>query len=552
MKKRSILKSIVTSAVALAVVMTTALSAVPTYAASTTITIKAGDQDGIGEATRFTAYQIFKGTPSREPDETTNRDYKINVTDWGDDVNGSNLYTAVTTNPTFQSAFNTWNTSGGKNKTDEFTQPVALAQFLASEQFKGITDGGDEFAKLVFANKKTSGTSSSRPDGDNGNWEIHVPVDGYYLVVDTYTSGGDEPDGSVSSYILQVIGEIEVDLKATIPTVEKKVEGHMGYLSGSETDVNFTLTGTLPMNYDTYDEFKYTFTDTVSKGLTVSEESIKVQLVDGGGPGTDFEKEDDYTVSLTKTEGSENTLTITFTDLMSTTLESQITADSKIVVTYTAKLNKDATASTTGNNNSVKITYSNDPYEEGTGTSVPAEVKTYTLALDVTKNDEKGSPLEGAQFKISKEDGGTKWAKITDGIVTEWVDDETNGTAIEATGGKFNVKGLDSDTYTIHETTTPAGYETMKDVEIVLTATVDNEGTASNSLTVTTPSSDREDVEFSVYGEDGLPVTFTNYPAPLLPHTGGIGRAIVIGISTLVVLFGGAVVLLSTRKKNNK
>lgn len=552
MKKRSILKSIVTSVVAFAVVVTTVMSAVPTYAAADTITIKAGDQSGIGEADRFTAYQIFKGTPKREGSSPTDLEYQLNVTDWGSDVNGDDLYTAVTESSVFQTAFNDWNTSATTgNKADEFTKPAALAEFLASDEFKAIADGGDEFAKLVFANKQGNGTSSTRPGGGTGDWSIKVPADGYYLVVDTYASGGAKPDGSVSSYILQVIGEVEVDLKATISTVEKKVENHMGFLSGGEKVINYTLTGTLPMNYDTYDKFEYKFTDTLSTGLTANDSSVAVNLVNSGS-STAFTKTTDYTVNLAAAGGSGNTLTISFTDLKKSSLAAQIKPSSKIVVTYTAKLNKDAVVSNAGNKNSVTLTYSNDPYGSGTGESVPAEVKTYTIGLDVTKTEEGGSPLDGAQFKLSKEDGGIKWAKIENNLVTSWVTSEGDATAITTSSGKFNVKGLDVGTYTLRETTTPDGYETMKDVVFTITASVTSPETSSNSINVTTPDNTREDVTFSAYGTNGLPITLVNYKSPILPHTGGIGRAIVIGVSTLVVLFGCAVVLFSVRKKNNK
>ena len=50
-------------------------------------------------------------------------------------------------------------------------------------------------------------------------------------------------------------------------------------------------------------------------------------------------------------------------------------------------------------------------------------------------------------------------------------------------------------------------------------------------------------------GDTLATLTLKNYKEPLLPHTGGIGRAVVIGLSVGAVLIGGLIIFLATRKK---
>ena len=58
-----------------------------------------------------------------------------------------------------------------------------------------------------------------------------------------------------------------------------------------------------------------------------------------------------------------------------------LTKNSKVVVTYKAKLTRDAEYTATGNTNEVTLVYSNDPMSKGTGTSTPKKVTDYVFGL---------------------------------------------------------------------------------------------------------------------------------------------------------------------------
>ena len=80
-------------------------------------------------------------------------------------------------------------------------------------------------------------------------------------------------------------------------------------------------------------------------------------------------------------------LMISFTDLKAAAKASNVTLtkNSKVVVTYKAKLTRDAEYTATGNTNEVTLVYSNDPMSKGTGTSTPKKVTDYVFGLDITK-----------------------------------------------------------------------------------------------------------------------------------------------------------------------
>ena len=106
--------------------------------------------------------------------------------------------------------------------------------------------------------------------------------------------------------------------------------------------------------------------------------------------------------------------------------------------------------------------------------------------------------------------------------------------AVDANGvARFD--GLGAGTYTIKETVTPAGYNTMEDIE--LTVTYNENGTA----------------KFSVSGgnakyEDGVvKVEIYNLKGSTLPTTGGIGTTIFYVVGAILVLFAG--ILLVTRRR---
>ena len=536
-------------------------------ASAATITIDGGTQADLGGAGRFQAYQVFTGNLGGSVSKTN----ELAGITWGDGVEAKALVEALKKSnlpvtdadgsgmfgEKFTNAWNAWSAEHG----DAISDAELVAQFLSKHN---STSYGNAFARIAAQNTKGVGITSV---ATAGGWQITVDEDGYYLVKDLYTSqeGNDKPDGAVSSYILQVLGNQTVGIKSSIPTVEKKVEGQDGYLTETNKEVTFTLTGTVAQNIEEYGKYFYKFTDTLSAGFDfglVNNSNLNVKL-DGM---YQFAQGTDYRVDLKEgTEAGTHVLTVTFEDLIAAVEKAasedvKLSKDSKIVVTYQAKLNKSAVIGKTGNPNDVKLEYSNDPYATGTGESVPDEVKTYTLGLDVVKyNDDKTpAPLENVKFKLKNGTGDyavLEEQKDAEGktgyyAITGW--DATGTELVTDAEGAFHIHGLSTGTYTLVETEAPKDYETMKDVVFDITGgTINADGSLGNlDWNLNKENEHRTDASFSgVLTSGTATLTLTNYKAPILPNTGGIGAKIVYVVSGLAVLVGACIVLLALKKR---
>lgn len=177
--------------------------------------------------------------------------------------------------------------------------------------------------------------------------------------------------------------------KTDIPTVEKKIKDDKSVSNWADKGdsqmgqpVNYQLTGTVAKNVDTFKTYYYQFHDKLSAGLTADKTSVEVK-VDGTKIASDK-----YIVDYDRANGN-NLLTVTFNDLKSSGVT--IKPNSKVVVTYTAKLDPDKAENVVvggeGNDNSVKLIYSNNPGHDSKGESVPDTVRDYTYALKLVKED---------------------------------------------------------------------------------------------------------------------------------------------------------------------
>ena len=216
-----------------------------------------------------------------------------------------------------------------------------------------------------------------------------------------------------------------------------------------------------------------------------------------------------------------------------------VKAGSEITVEYTAKLNDNAKTGTTGNSNSMHITYSNNPNDEqgGEGGKTPEDITivfTYQLIVDKTDGN---NPLTGAGFTLYKKNSNGDYIAV--------------GTEIK--GGditKFTWSGLDDGDYKLVETTTPTGYNTME--AIFFTITAEHNGTGTDpKLTSLSGNVDGNKLTFtSDVSKGSLSTTVINKAGSTLPSTGGIGTTIFYVVGSVLVI--GAAVVLITRKRMGK
>ena len=528
-------------------------------AATTTNSITINKNNTNGDV-KYKAYQIFEADVVDEDGKTdkvvSNVNWAFNDTDTQDAI-----IKAINTN------------TPGALKTGASAQDVAdwLAANISGNTSTTVlkdTDLLNTLAGLV-AKKVNPTTPKDATDASfAAGTKVSFAKSGYYLfLTDANTLA---PDGAASSkntatspiYAVVGAGDVVVTEKTSIPTVEKDVleGGKWGKVSDSYIgeEVEYKLTGHVASNIATFNKYEYVFQDTLSKGLEVVKNSsgtpkdLRVCIVDSK---TNAEKE----VVLDATHGYQVTATpgtTAGTELLKVSFDNlkavqdadgkpiSVNADSKVVVTYKAKLNGEVEYKADGATNEVKLVYSNDPMSTGTGTSVPTKVTDHVFRLDVTKvdKDDQSHKLE-ATFQVKMTYEGNK--KLTQ---EKWLTQDGGLTEEGANAGKFKtdkdseiyIPGLVAGTYEITECDTPAGYNTLAPFTITVAPEYKDDGSLKN-LNVT--SSNTEMVTSRPTNDATIPVTIQNKKGSGLPLTGlnGVtftwiagGAVLCIGVAHLI------------------
>lgn len=358
------------------------------------------------------------------------------------------------------------------------------------------------FAKAALAwaaDKKISGTKETATGGTVTFSNLDL---GYYLV-----------DSSLGA----LCGLNTTNPNATIkeknekPEIKKEVQTSTGDWS-SENNAKIGDTVEYKVEIKVADGAqKYTVTDTMSKGLTFNNSSLKVTANDAVTT--------DYTLTST-TNG--------FTLVLPETYVSNLTKGTTIIVTYNATLNKDAVIDGDGNTNKVTLSYGNHQ------NTVPSEVTTKSYQFDLVKVDGATKKLlNGAEFKLYDAENGGSVIKVVPvaGGYRVANGDETGAVDTIKVNGKVHISGLDKTTYWLEETKAPDGYNMLTERKPVSLTN------GSNNTTLTS----------STWSEADHGVAVENNAGTVLPSTGGMGTTLfyVIGGGLMVA----AVVLLVTKKR---
>lgn len=348
---------------------------------------------------------------------------------------------------------------------------------------------------------------------------------GYYVVS---PEGGSTANRGTDAILANVVkADQNVNLKSEYPTIEKTVDGQNHADAQVGDTLNFELKSKVP-NMTEYTTYVFNFVDTLSKGLTLDQNSIKVTI-----GGSELQKDVDYTVSATGGNGAATELKIIMTDFKTKHGDK---AGQEIKVTYSASINEHAVAGQDDAGNSAKLEYSNDPIKGGTGTSVPSVTHGYTFDFDINKTDgTDGSALAGAVFQLQKKGEGT-----TVKLIVENAGDETQpavvrsaktgeGNAVDTIttpeSGKITFKGLDAAEYQLVETKAPDGYNKLqKPVDVTIVANYDQDGTLNNW----TVNGGGNDVALNIQNNKGT----------LLPETGGMGTILFTLVGAAAIGYG--------------
>lgn len=329
---------------------------------------------------------------------------------------------------------------------------------------------------------------------------------GLYLFVDADYSAGTNKDatpsiailvgsGNVESGVLNPLTKATVDIKNQTTTVSKTVSAATASVGQT---VTYTITSKVPQNTQYYSDYAYTYTDTPSAGQTVNLNSLKVKVANA-----ELKKDTDYTV----TEGENGKFTVNITSIK------RQNAGDEIVVTYDAEVTE---AEATGRKAVTNTVVLSDNGAEATdSTSIT------NSEFSFTKTDAQGNPLAGATFTIN-----------VPGVKTPF-------TATSDENGKVTFKGLADGTYTVNETTVPAGFQ--QNLKATFTVTIKDGETTFAGTDVWGLAPKNSSADYKVKNVKNV---------TQLPLTGAAGTTL-FTVVALLVAGAGVTVAVKSRQRTH-
>ena len=371
---------------------------------------------------------------------------------------------------------------------------------------------------------------------------------GYYVVSPVGGSTDVNNKRGTDAILANVVkGTQDVLLKSEYPTVEKALEDGQNHADAQIGDsLNFVLKSKVPDMAEYKNGYTFNFIDTLSKGLALDSESIKVFI-----GVVELTKGEDYSVATEPVDTNKTKLTISMLDFSN---RHQTDAGEEIKVTYTATINELAEVGKDDAGNSVKLEYSNDPNTTSKGESLPDETHGYTFGFDLHKTDANGgAALADAEFQLQKKPDGTPVKLIVENAdndsdsavvrpATQEEIDAPQSKAVETVttpkSGNITFKGLDAAGYQLVEIKAPDGYNKLNaPVDVTIEAKYDQGGVLES---------------WTVGGKTGPSVTIDvqNNKGTLLPETGGMGT-VIFTVAGIAIIAGGIAWKRSRRAGNN-
>lgn len=434
--------------------------------------------------------------------------------------------------------------------------------------------------KGVYAFVETGVNASDGYILDSGIAYVFKINDNGDMVAATNTDveGAQFPENDVKNFDINAVNGAEVKVKNYKPDFKKEIKGKKNADYGIGDDVPYTLTVNVPENVAKL------------KTFTVSDEMNSDQLVYNKDAVVKGKKTDN--TEKTFTENGEYTLTETtvvgksgFT-IVFDTKEIAEYAGGTITITYSAKLQKDASVGEVGNVNKADLKYSKKTditTEEDPPYDIHDEAVVYTFKTGILKKGDNDELLDNVEFTLYKKynaetDTTYEENNVTAGVVFKGekkpflTDAEAKKLGLNATedpntkwfavmnlttgeDGKAVANGLPTGEYKLVETKTHKDYNLLtKPVDANLTLDCTTKWNDTKTFDADGKLIKNEYSKTEVKNSDG---TLYNYAEILiinrkgfnLPTTGGFGTLLFSGIGVLLVV-AGVGVLLSLKKKN--
>lgn len=377
------------------------------------------------------------------------------------------------------------------------------------------------FAKLALAYAKENDIAPVKSSANDGEFVITENSGkfsglelGYYLVDSTVGAlcglTTTNPDASINA-------------KNGIPTIDKQVKEDSTDQWGAHNtaDIGQTVEYRVTINVHAGAQ-NYVLHDQMADGLTYKEVTKIEHVVPG---------QDTHTVDAAKYEVKTGAGVVTdgcdFEVHFSEGFCNELETNDKIIVSYTAMLNRNAVIAGDGNVNTAWLSFG-----EGNKSNEDSVI-TYTYGIDIVKTDSQNTLIDGAEFKIyDAATGGNEVAVVLmdDGVTYRRARADEPGISIVVEDGKVRVVGFDNGTYYLEETEAPDGY---------------NKLTARQKFII---SDGNLDAIFNgeIYST-GSGVHVVNKTGSMLPETGAAGTMLFITFGMIVAL--GTGVLLVTKKR---
>ncbi len=436
------------------------------------------------EGATYKAYKIFDVTYDLGNEGATDDKYAYTIaSEWVNDV----VAYATPANTTLAADW-TDTTANGMTVTKVLNSAGTITAY-------NVTINKDTFSAADFGEKMSNARSGKNGIAFSGAKIENLDL-GYYMVEPT--------SGPALVSLTTTDKDVTVSDKNEMPVVDKKLDGEERALvckkqstdstaenyeeghehseaNGCYAEKNYTTKSVgdkVDFELDTkvpdmtgYETYFFVMNDTMTAGLTFNNDVVIT--LDGTTLGSDK-----YTVKVTGGGDADTNIRIVFNNMKQwwSNDDSLDKAGKPIVIKYSATVDEDAVMGTSGNTNTAKIEYSNNPNivpqwtdpeepdpenpgdkndpldpnykhngtdtttDDPTGVSAEDSVKVYTVELDITKVD-AASPttlLKGAKFKIEGE-------KLNVSIVNKTIfeEDNTNGTWYRLKDGTYTEESPD-------------------------------------------------------------------------------------------------------------